>query len=97
MTDIDAIMDLSKALEPAVKVTPQFHLWSDSEGLWYAKVGMAKYHCQTDGHESPEGALKKLRADLTRMNQSFIKRMTAAIRQWANPTPSLRLIKSDSK
>lgn len=87
MTDIDAIMDLSKALEPAGNNKPRFSLWSDSEGLWHAKVTMDRYYCITEDHETPDGALRKLRADLTKLNQSFIKRMAAAIQRWVNPNP----------
>lgn len=96
MTDIDAIMELARAVEPAVKITPKFHLWSDSKGLWHANVAMDKYYVQTDSHDSPDGALKKLRAELTGLNQSFLKRITAALKRWVGVETPLRSVKDDA-
>lgn len=93
MTDIEAIMDLAPSLEPGAKCPPQFHLWSDSKGLWHTKVTMDKYYVQADDHKTPEGALKDLRTQLTALNQSFIKRMTETVMRWTGAQTSLRLVK----
>lgn len=96
ITDIEAIMDLARAVEPAVKITPKFHLWSDAKGLWHANVSMDRYYVQSDGHDTPEGALNKLRGDLTGLNQSFIKRMTAALKRWLGAESPIRSVVEDA-
>lgn len=96
ITDIEAIMDLARAVEPAVKITPKFHLWSDAKGIWHSNVSLDRYYVQTDGHDTPEGALRKLRADLTGLNQSYIKRMTAALKRWLGVESLVRSVVEDA-
>jgi hypothetical protein len=96
MTDIEAILDLAVATEPAAKIKPKFHLWSDDKGIWHANVAMDRYYVQTDGHDAPEKALTKLRAELTGLNQSFLRRITAALKRWVGVETPLRSVKDEA-
>lgn len=57
---------------------------------------MDRYYVQTDGHDSPDAALKKLRAELTGLNQNFIKRMTAVLKRWVGAETPLRSVKDEA-
>lgn len=63
MTEIDAIVDLARALDPR-NATPRFKLWSDDRGMWHVVVEMGvqkgMYYMDTkkEGHPTVEAALK---------------------------------------
>lgn len=93
MVDIDAIMELAHAMEPAAKARPEFMMWCDKDGKWHAKVTMSMYYVLSENNNTPEDALLDIRGQLTKMSQTWLSRLTDTIKRWTGGTPKLRVVK----
>ena len=96
MVDIDAIIELSYAINPHSKESPSIHLQKRG-GRWIASARVGFFSRDADS-DSPSGAMLTLHDDLVIINCNVRDKTSSLINRFArNVAKTLRLITEKDK